>query len=396
VLKLSLPSGVHLAPTSHFALTLPPAASFQALRYSFTSSAQASVPLILPKQGTGGSSANTDNTASISSASFSETLVFPDANARDQRPVSPLVRQWTLTPVAYRTQREDQWDDVYDTAWRAEVSDDASASSGATLQSQSLADFLYTEPAQAQTLQLTLRQSSSFTLRQTQRAMGGQAVLIYLIIGVVCVYHLFALAENLFHMAVNTCCRDAADRRRLRVAQTQEVGTSHSAIVPLPLRPQPPPLSPLKPGERDPGFAIAGTTGPLPPLYHHHHHPGRLPPLMASPHGHHGWNNFEPAGYGMPLQPPREPAYAFDARSRPITPGHHHGGGGASMPLTPGVGGGASFQFNPNSSLEEDRARFRAAAAQARRAEQHIDIELSTNSHPPPPRSARGAAGFEV
>jgi len=326
---------VALAASSALRLTIPAVASFQALRLHMSHNATA-VALALPAQGTQGSNAHEDNTAAIGAASFTETLSFADANTREQRLLAPLERRWLLTPVAYRTQRTGQWADRYDTVWYTEARDE-DAGAGAVLPSQTPTAFEFASAASAsssQTVQLSLRVSDRWTLQQTQRLMGGQAVLWVLILAVVAVFHLLMFAEALFAMTVNSCCRGQR-AKQLRVAQRVEPGQPAQLAPMHHLYPQ----SPL------PMSAIA----PLPPLQ---------PPAGS-------WSHYDPVPYPYGGGRPYDPR----AAAPPLTPGRPYGSG---LPATPHA---ISFQSHPGSSLAEDRARFQAA--RARLADERIELELA-------------------
>ena len=384
-LQLSFPTGVSLSASSAFVLTLPSTLSYQALKLGMIHNATA-VNLVLPEQGTAGSSVNRHNTASVAASSFSSLLSFASANTLDQLPKTPVVRSWVLRPVAYRAQRKSE--DVYDTAWFMDVQDEEAHA--ARIESQSLAQFLYTDTAATQSLRINMRPATTWTLNLTQRAMGSKAVLIWMILGVVAIYHLVNFAEFLFHLLWASCCKPKQGGL-VRVAQTTESQSVQQRrfqnhLHPNQIAPQPqppaavmryPPAQPLQDNYPMPPLAQLYPMPPPPPM--------RSASTLQPAEG--NWSSFEPFGAG--------------SASRPVTPGNPgvYGAGSTGMhsqPITP------HFATNPNSTLAEDRARFarqRTLAAQQAHTpgggvrhyaqdDSRIEIEMSQNQ--------RQRGGFEM
>lgn len=389
-LLLSYPTGVSLSASSSFVLTLPSTLSYQALKLGMIHNAT-SVSLVLPEQGTGGSSANWHNTAGVVASSFSELLSFASPNTLDQLPKSPVVRSWVLRPVAYRAQRKTE--DVYDTQWYMDVQDEEAHA--ARIESQSLASFLYTDTASTQSVRINMRPSPTWTLNLTQRAMGSQAVLIWMILGVVAIYHLVNFAEFLFHLLWASCCKPKQGGL-VRVAQTTEsqgvqqrrfqnhLHPNQIAPAPASYTQQPPAAvmrySPAQPLQDNYPMPPLAQLYPMPPP------PIRSASTLQPAEG--NWSSFEPFGAGNASRPltPAAPA---------ANPGVYGAGsvGMHSQPITP------HFATNPNSTLAEDRARFARQRTQQPHTpgggvrhyaqdDSRIEIEMSHNH--------RQRGGFEM
>ena len=216
-LTLHFPIGTTYLSLSTITLSLSPdipsASLFQSLRLRMVQNAT-TIALNLPQTGTAGSSVNAENTAAIAGYTWSETLFRRDsiANAATSLPLANVNRRWTITPVAYRTQRTSSWVDVFDSVWYSSVSDVDSpilaTVAPASFYSSSSSTSSGFCPSSSSGLQISiaLTISSSFTVNQTQRFLGDHSVVLTMILGVVAIFQLISFVETLFKIGYHACC----------------------------------------------------------------------------------------------------------------------------------------------------------------------------------------------